>query len=80
MWTQLEKKSDDLRLEQSATYRAQLALQKFREAVTLNDVTAQLVHLETAVRAYREAATDSKDDLRTQLVYGNARLQLAFAT
>ena len=78
MWTQLEKKkSDDLRLEQSATYRAQLALQKFREAVTLNDVTAQLVHLETAVRAYREAATDSKDDLRTQLVYGNARLQLA---
>ena len=78
MWTQLEKKkSDDLRLEQSATYRAQLALQKFREAVTLNDVTAQLVHLETAVRAYQEAAAESKDDLRTQLVYGNARLQLA---
>ena len=78
MWTQLEKKkSEDLRLEQSATYRAQLALQKFREAVTLNDITAQLVHLETAVRAYQEAAAESKDDLRTQLVYGNARLQLA---
>ena len=68
MWYVVDdREKENLLAQQSPIYKAQLALQKFREATVQEDSMGQLFHLKKAITALGDAHKASPDELRRLL-------------
>lgn len=78
MWYVVDdREKENLLAQQSPIYKAQLALQKFREATVEEDSMGQLFHLQKAISALGDAYTQSPEEPRRLLQQQNTILQLA---
>ncbi|MGB0647030.1 MAG: hypothetical protein ACPGQS_07635 [Bradymonadia bacterium] len=78
MWYVVDdREKENLLAQQSPIYKAQLSLQRYREALVEEDNMGQIFHLKQAIDALGAAHNENPDDLRRLLQQQNTILQLA---
>lgn len=78
MWYVVDdREKENLLAQQSPIYKAQLSLQRYREALVEEDNMGQIFHLKQAIDALGAAHSENQDDLRRLLQQQNTILQLA---